>query len=60
MACGFGISRPEHVAAVTAGPEGAEAAIVGSALVRRLAEAADPVADAEAFTRNLAEALPRR
>ncbi len=60
VACGFGISRPEHVAAVTAGPEGAEAAIVGSALVRRLAEAADPVADAEAFTRNLAEALPRR
>jgi tryptophan synthase alpha chain len=59
VACGFGISRPEHVAAVTAGPEGAEAAIVGSALVRRIAEAADPVADAEAFTRTLAEALPR-
>ncbi len=59
VACGFGISRPEHVAAVTAWPDGAEAAIVGSALVRRLAEAADPVADAEAFTATLAGALPR-
>ena len=39
IAVGFGISRPEQVAAVTAH---ADAAIVGSALVRRLAGSSDP------------------
>lgn len=36
IACGFGISTPEHVSAVT---KHADGAIVGSALVRRLSEA---------------------
>ena len=57
VACGFGISRPEHVAAVTEGPGGADAAIVGSALVRRMRDAADPVAEAERFTAELATGL---
>lgn len=39
IACGFGISSPEHVRAVVGGPQGADAAIVGSALVRRMGEA---------------------
>ena len=38
IACGFGISNPEQVKAVT---KHADGAIVGSALVRRLAEAFD-------------------
>ncbi len=38
IACGFGISTPEHVAAVV---EHADAAIVGTALVRRLQTAHD-------------------
>ena len=58
IACGFGISSPRHVAAVVAH---ADAAIVGSALVRRMGLAAssglDPVAAAEAFTRELAGGL---
>lgn len=52
VALGFGISRPEHVAEVTAF---ADAAVVGSALVSRLAEAAaagrDPGAEAEIYVR---------
>lgn len=44
IACGFGVSTPEHVAAVV---EHADAAIVGSALVRTIEEAekagSDPV-----------------
>ena len=55
LAVGFGISTPEQVAAVTgpaeAGGAGADAAIVGSSLVRRLHEAggaAAEVAEAEA------------
>jgi tryptophan synthase alpha chain len=58
IACGFGISRPEHVRAVV---QYADAAIVGSALVRRMGEAAargqDPVAEAAAFTADLATGL---
>ncbi len=60
IACGFGIATAEHVRAVVdAG--GADAAIVGSALVRRLAQAgADGQAlgdAAERFTRDLAVGL---
>ncbi|MFK7960089.1 MAG: tryptophan synthase subunit alpha [Phycisphaerales bacterium] len=57
IACGFGISQPEHVAAVT---QKADAAIVGSALVRTMGDAADPVAAAERMTASLAAALHRR
>ncbi len=57
VAVGFGISRPEHVAAVTSGEHAADAAIVGSALVRRMAAADDPVAEAERFTAELASAV---
>jgi len=57
IACGFGISTPEQVRAVV---RHADAAIVGSALVRRLDEAAarggDVLAEAGEFTRLLAEA----
>lgn len=60
IACGFGISSAEHVRHVVhAG--GADAAIVGSALVRRMGQAAidghDPIASAETFTRDLARGL---
>ncbi|MCH6550791.1 MAG: tryptophan synthase subunit alpha, partial [Planctomycetes bacterium] len=54
IAVGFGISRPEHVEAVTAC---AEAAIVGSALVRRMGEADNPVSAAGALVRRLAAGL---
>jgi len=54
IACGFGISNPEQVKAVT---EYADGAIVGSALVRRLAEAyeqkKDPAQEAEVFLMEL-------
>lgn len=53
IAVGFGISRPEHVAAVT---NVADAAIVGSALVRRMASD-DPVKSAAAFVSDLASGL---
>jgi tryptophan synthase alpha chain len=60
IACGFGISRPEHVAEVT---RHADAAIVGSALVRRLEEAhaagRDPAAEAENFIRDLSSGLAK-
>lgn len=60
LACGFGISTPEQVRQVVH-DAGADAAIVGSALVRRLTDAAtaghDPVAAAESFTRDLATGL---
>lgn len=62
IACGFGISRPEHVAAVV-GPGGADAAIIGSAIVRRMglaqAEGKDPAAEAQAFVSQLATGLAR-
>jgi tryptophan synthase alpha chain len=58
IACGFGIGTAQHVRAVV---RHADAAIVGSALVRRIDEAAtqgrDPAAEAEAFTRELAAGL---
>lgn len=57
LAVGFGISTAEHVAAVT---EVAEAAIVGSALVRRMTEAADPIAAAASYTAALAAGLSKR
>jgi tryptophan synthase alpha chain len=59
IACGFGISTREHVKAVCAH---ADAAIVGSGLVRRISEAAkagrDPVVDAKVFIGQLASGLP--
>ncbi|MCC6676541.1 MAG: tryptophan synthase subunit alpha [Phycisphaerales bacterium] len=58
IACGFGIASADHVRAVV---RHADAAIVGSALVRRMADAAnsgrDAVAEAESFTRDLARGL---
>ncbi|MCC6322233.1 MAG: tryptophan synthase subunit alpha [Phycisphaerales bacterium] len=58
IACGFGISTAEHVRAVV---RHADAAIVGSALVRRLADTAeasgDPLSVAETFTTGLAAGL---
>ncbi len=59
IACGFGVSTADHVRAVVAY---AEAAIVGSALVRRIEAAldtnADPIAEAASFVRSLASGLP--
>lgn len=58
IACGFGISSPQHVRAVV---EHADAAIVGTALVRRIEDASqngrDPLDEAEQFTRELATGL---
>lgn len=54
VAVGFGISTAEHVAAVT---EHADAVIVGSALVRRMGEHADPVEAATTFVSSLADGL---
>ncbi len=58
IACGFGISTTAHVAAVA---RHADAAIVGSALVRRMADAArsgaDPAREAGVFVRELANGL---
>ncbi len=58
IACGFGISTPEHVRAVV---QHADAAIVGSALVRRMSEAdaggQNPVEHAADFCRQLAGGL---
>ncbi|MEM8834802.1 MAG: tryptophan synthase subunit alpha [Planctomycetota bacterium] len=59
LAVGFGISSADHVRAVV---EHADAAIVGSALVKRIADAvadgSDPVAAANAFVRELSAGLP--
>ena len=58
IACGFGISTAEHVRAVVAD---ADAAIVGSALVRRVSEAhqggRDVAAEAGGFVKELAGGL---
>lgn len=54
IAAGFGVSSASHVSAVTAHADGA---IVGSALVRRMESAVDPVAAAVSFTRELAVGL---
>jgi len=62
VAVGFGISRPEHVAAVTRPAHGpadrlADAAIVGSALVRRMGQVANPVLAARSFVQELCRGL---
>ena len=61
IACGFGISSSDHVRAVVGGPSGADAAIVGSALVSRMTEAlknnTDPIGAAEALVKSLAAGL---
>ncbi|GJQ28466.1 MAG: tryptophan synthase alpha chain [Phycisphaerae bacterium] len=58
VAVGFGVSTPEQVRGVV---RHADAAIVGSALVRRLTEAKtagrDPIAEAEGFVGSLAGGL---
>ncbi|TVQ34254.1 MAG: tryptophan synthase subunit alpha [Phycisphaeraceae bacterium] len=58
IACGFGVSKAEHVRAVV---EHADAAIVGSALVRRIEDAAERGEDAAeaagAFVRELGVGL---
>ncbi len=54
IAVGFGIAEPDHVATVTAS---ADAAIVGSAIVRRMADAEDPGRAAIDFVSLLAEGL---
>lgn len=60
IACGFGIASAADVRAVVQSA-GADAAIVGSALVRRMSDAAaknaDAVAAAESFTRELSGGL---
>jgi len=57
IAVGFGIASLAHVRAVTAI---ADAAIVGSALVRRMGAASDPVAAAASFIADLAGGLAVR
>lgn len=57
IAVGFGISEPEHVSAVT---ELADAAIVGSAIVRRMGPDGKAVSAAADFARTLAAALTNR
>lgn len=57
LAIGFGISRPEHVRAAGALAEGI---IVGSALIRAVAEADDPVGAAASFMRTLQGAPENR
>lgn len=54
LAVGFGISTPEQVRDVN---QSADAAIVGSALVRRMGSATDPAASALDFNRELAGGL---
>lgn len=60
IACGFGISTASHVRQVVH-EGGADAAIVGSALIRRMSDSAargeDVVQAAEAFVRDLARGL---
>lgn len=56
IAVGFGIATPEHVAQVTSI---ADAAIVGSALVRRMTGSGDPVQAAARFVGDLAMGLPQ-
>ena len=58
LCVGFGISTPEQARAV-GGAAGADGIIVGSACVRAVGAAADPVAEAERFARSFKEALER-
>ena len=55
VALGFGISTPEQAAAAAAA--GADGVIVGSRLVRAVAEADDPVGEARRLVVDLAQAL---
>jgi tryptophan synthase alpha chain len=58
IACGFGISTAEHVRAVVSqSGGGADAAIVGSALVRAMVDAGDAVGEGERMVRGLAGGL---
>jgi tryptophan synthase alpha chain len=57
IAVGFGISTPEHVAAVT---RHADAAIVGSAIVRRMTDTDTPAAAACDYVATLASGLAAR
>ena len=57
VAVGFGVSSPEHVRHVVAS---ADAAIVGSALVRRMADAVAGAPDANAAAAEVAEAFGRQ
>ncbi len=54
LAVGFGISTPEHVTAVT---QVADAAIIGSALMRRIQQSDDPASTASTFVAELAQGL---
>lgn len=54
IAAGFGISTTDHVRAVT---RHADAAIVGSALVRRMGRAEDPIAEAGRMVSELVRGL---
>lgn len=56
IACGFGVSTSDHVRAVLH-EGGADAAIVGSALVRRMGDAPDPVASARQLVEELSVGL---
>lgn len=55
LACGFGVSTAEQVRAVTLG--GADAAIVGTALVRRVEDAIAAGGDAAATTHRFVDSL---
>ena len=57
IAAGFGIGTPQQVAAAVSA---CDAAIVGSALVRTMDEADDPLQDAIAFVESLAAGLTAR
>ncbi len=54
LAVGFGVSTPDHVRTLAAA--GADGVVVGSAIVRKAAEAADP-GSVEAFVRGLASGV---
>ena len=56
IAAGFGISTPDHVSAVV---KYADAAIVGSSLVRRMAEADDPLTETASYITSLALAAAK-
>lgn len=56
LAVGFGIARPDQARAVGALADGV---IVGSALIKAVAEARDPIATAASLVRDLSTALSR-
>jgi tryptophan synthase alpha chain len=57
LACGFGIASADDVASVV-GAGGADAAIVGSAIVKRMGSGPDAAAVASGFVRELSTGLP--